>query len=39
MIWTIAEQSLWEVIKAGLTGLKRLGWLTLNEYEHIINEL
>ena len=39
MKWTIGEQSIWGCIMAGLTGLKRLGWLDLGEYEDIINRL
>jgi hypothetical protein len=39
MKWTSAEQSIWECINAGLAGLKRLDWLTLQEYEKIMNKL
>ena len=36
MKWTMADQSLWDCVTAGLTGLKRLGWLSLSQYEAII---
>ena len=39
MKWTLAEQSIYQCISSGLTGLKRLGWLSLDEYENILNIL
>jgi hypothetical protein len=36
MKWTLAEQSIYQCISSGLTGLKRLDWLSLDEYENIL---
>ena len=38
-IFNRVDQSLWNCIIAGLAGLKRCEWLTLQEYEHIIIHL
>ena len=37
--WEQYHQSIWECFNASLLGLKRENWLTLTEYERIINML
>jgi hypothetical protein len=37
--WTWTDQSIWDCIKSALCGLKRQEWLTLDEFEHIIDYL
>ena len=37
--WTKEAQSLWECTTTALVGLKRCGYLKLEDYENIITEL